>query len=150
MTEITDIVVADEVSEIGIREYDVSELVGGDSLKAVCSVKVEDAASKAIVFNAATNPDYKLKSCINKKIRVKDLYAETVELMNEETGGIVNVPRIVLIDDKGASYECVSVGMFSAIRKLVAVYGEPTWDPPLEVTVKEKPIGKGSMLTLQM
>lgn len=150
MTEITDIVVADEVSEIGIREYDVSELVGGDSLKAVCSVKAEDAASKAIVFNAATNPDYKLKSCINKKIRLKDLYAETIELMNDETGEIVNVPRIVLIDEDGASYECVSVGMFSAIRKLVAVYGEPTWDPPLEVTVKEKPVGKGSMLTLQM
>lgn len=150
MTEIADIVVADEVSEIGIREYDVSELVGGDSLKAVCSVKAEDAASKAIVFNAATNPDYKLKSCINKKIRLKDLYAETIELMNDETGEIVNVPRIVLIDEDGASYECVSVGMFSAIRKLVAVYGEPTWDPPLEVTVKEKPVGKGSMLTLQM
>lgn len=150
MTEVTDIVVADEVSEIGIREYDVSELVGGDSLKAVCSVKAEDAASKAIVFNAATNPDYKLKSCINKKIRLKDLYAETIELMNDETGEIVNVPRIVLIDEDGASYECVSVGMFSAIRKLVAVYGEPTWDPPLEVTVKEKPVGKGSMLTLQM
>lgn len=150
MTEIADIVVADEVSEIGIREYDVSELVGGDSLKAVCSVKAEDAASKAIVFNAATNPDYKLKSCINKKIRLKDLYAETIELMNDETGEIVNVPRIVLIDEDGASYECVSVGMFSAIRKLVAVYGEPTWYPPLEVTVKEKPVGKGSMLTLQM
>lgn len=150
MTEITDIVVADEVSEIGIREYDVAELVGGDTLKAVCSVKAEDAASKAIVFNAATNPDYKVKSCINKKIRVKDLYAESIEVVNEETGEIVNVPRIVLIDDEGASYECVSVGMFSAIRKLVAVYGEPTWDPPLEVTVKEKPVGKGSMLTLQM
>lgn len=150
MTEVTDIVVADEVSEIGIREYDVSELVGGDSLKAVCSVKAEDAASKAIVFNAATNPDYKLKSCINKKIRLKDLYAETIELMNDETGEIVNVPRIVLIDEDGASYECVSVGMFSAIRKLVAVYGEPTWYPPLEVTVKEKAVGKGSMLTLQM
>ena len=45
MTEITDIVVADEVSEIGIREYDVSELVGGDSLKAVCSVKADDPAN---------------------------------------------------------------------------------------------------------
>lgn len=147
MTKFNDIVVADEV---GIREYDVAELVGGDSLKAVCSVKAEDAASKAIVFNAATNPDYKVKSCINKKIRVKDLYAESIEVVNEETGEIVNVPRMVLIDDEGASYECMSVGMFSAIRKLVAVYGEPTWDPPLEVTVKEKPVGKGSMLTLQM
>ena len=100
MTKFNDIVVADEV---GIREYDVAELVGGDSLKAVCSVKAEDAASKAIVFNAATNPDYKVKSCINKKIRVKDLYAESIEVVNEETGEIVNVPRMVLIDDEGAS-----------------------------------------------
>ena len=60
------------------------------------------------------------------------------------------VPRIVLIDADGLAFECVSVGMYSAIRKLVAIYGAPTWEPPLTVTVKQKSVGKGSMYTLQM
>ena len=136
--------VESEIVETGIREYDVSELMGGESLQAVCSIDAVDPETKAIVFNAANNPDHKVKDFVNKTIKVKDVYAEIIEIASEETGEITKVPRIVLIDAD------VSVGMYSAIRKLVAIYGAPTWEPPLTVTVKQKSVGKGSMYTLQM
>ena len=139
--------VESEIVETGIREYDVSELMGGE---AVCSIDAVDPETKAIVFNAANNPDHKVKDFVNKTINVKDIYAEIIEIANEETGEITKVPRIVLIDADGLAFECVSVGMYSAIRKLVAIYGAPTWEPPLTVTVKQKSVGKGSMYTLQM
>ena len=138
-----------EIVETGIREYDVSELMGGEA-QAFCSIDAVDPETKAIVFNAANNPDHKVKDFVNKTINVKDIYAEIIEIANEETGEITKVPRIVLIDAAGLAYECVSVGMYSAIRKLVAIYGAPTWEPPLTVTVKQKSVGKGSMYTLQM
>lgn len=141
--------VESEIVETGIRKYDVSELMGGEALQAVCSIDAVDPETKAIVFNAANNPDHKVKDFVNKTINVKDIYAEIIEAI-EETGEITKVPRIVLIDDTGLAYECVSVGMYSAIRKLVAIYGAPTWEPPLTVTVKQKSVGKGSMYTLQM
>lgn len=141
--------VESEIVETGIREYDVSELMGGE-IKAVCSIDAVDPETKAIVFNAANNPDHKVKDYVNKTINVKDIYAEIIEIVSEETGEVIKVPRIVLIDADGLSFECVSVGMYSAIRKLVAIYGAPTWEPPLTVTVKQKSVGKGSMYTLQM
>ena len=141
--------VESEIVETGIREYDVSELMGGET-QAFCSIDAVDPETKAIVFNAANNPDHKVKDFVNKTIDVKDIYAEIIEIVNEETGEITKVPRIVLIDDTGLAYECVSVGMYAAIRKIVAIYGAPTWEPPLTVTVRQKSVGKGSMFTLQM
>ena len=114
--------VESEIVETGIREYDVSKLMGGE-VQAVCSVDAVDPETKAIVFNAANNPDHKVKDFVNKQIAVKDIYAETIEIANEETGEIIKVPRI---------------------------YGAPTWEPPLKVVIKQKSVGKGSMFTLQM
>lgn len=132
-----------------IREYDVRELEGGN-LAAFCSVKAETMEDKALVFNAANNPQHKVADYINKKIMVRDVYAETLELINRETGEIDKAPRIVLIDDKGEAYECVSVGMFSALKKLIATFGEPTWEQPIPVVVKQEKVANGSMLTLSV
>ncbi|EJW99574.1 ssDNA binding protein, partial [gut metagenome] len=93
-----------------IRSYDVRELEGG-KLAAYCSVRAETMAEKALVFNAANNPQHKVNDFINKLIMLKDVYAETLELVNQETGEYEKAPRIVLIDENGEAYECVSVGM---------------------------------------
>lgn len=131
----------------GIRTYDVRELEG-TKLAAFCSVKAETMAEKALVFNAANNPQYKVNDFINKKIMLKDVYAETLELCNAETGEYEKAPRIVLIDENGEAYECVSVGMFSSLKKLIATFGEPTWEDPIPVVVKQEKVKNGSMLTL--
>lgn len=131
----------------GIRAYDVRELEG-TKLAAFCSVKAETMAEKALVFNAANNPKHKVNDFINKKIMLKDVYAETLELCNAETGEYEKAPRIVLIDENGEAYECVSVGMFSSLKKLIATFGEPTWEDPIPVVVKQEKVKNGSMLTL--
>ena len=127
--------------------YDVRELEGAN-LRAMCSIKAETAEEKALVFNAANNPQHKVADFINKKIMVKDIYAETLELVNKETGEVDKAPRIVLIDEAGEAYECVSVGMFSALKKLIATFGEPTWEEPIPVVVKQEKVANGSMLTI--
>lgn len=142
-------IVESEIVETGIRECDVRELEGGN-LPAFCSVKAETMEDKALVFNAANNPRHKVADFINKKIMVRDVYAETLEFVNKETGEFEKAPRIVLIDYKGEAYECVSVGMFSALKKLIATFGEPTWEQPIPVIVKQEKVANGSMLTLSV
>lgn len=139
--------VADVSSDL--REYDVRELEG-TNLAAFCSVNAETMEDKALVFNAANNPQHKVADFINKKIMVKDIYAETLELVNKDTGEIDKAPRIVFIDDQGEAYECVSVGMFSALKKLIATFGEPTWEQPIPVVIKQEKVANGSMLTLDV
>jgi hypothetical protein len=129
--------------------YDVRELEGAN-LRAMCSIKAETMEEKALVFNAANNPQHKVADFINKKIILKDIYAETLELVNKETGEVDKAPRIVLIDEAGEAYECVSVGMFSALKKLIATFGEPTWEQPIPVVVKQEKVANGSMLTISV
>lgn len=132
-----------------LRTYDVRDLQGSN-LMAMCSVKAETPQQKALVFNAANNPQHKVADFINKKIMIKDIYAESLELVNQETGEVDSAPRIVFIDDKGEAYECISVGMFSALRKLIATFGEPTWEEPIPVIIKQEKVTNGSMLTLSV
>ena len=105
---------------------------------------------KAKLFNAMNNPDKRIADCINMRIKAKDLYIEVVDCTNEETGEVTACPRIVIIDEKGVSYQAVSVGIYSALKKVIQVYGEPTWNEPITFEVKQITKGKKQMLTLNM
>lgn len=149
MAENTEIITVDDMGENGIRSYDVSEL-NGSNLTAFCSIKDDSFEGKMAVYNAANNPDAKVNDIINKRIELRDVYAETIEIANEDTGELEQAPRIVLIDKDGKSYQCVSAGIFGAIKKLNAIFGEPTWEPAIPVEVKQVPTKRGSMLTLDV
>ena len=142
-------IIAVSEADVSTREYNVRELEA-QNLTAICTVKGDTPEEKALVFNAANNPQHKINDFINKRIMVKDFYAETLELVNEETGEIEKAPRIVLIDDQGEAYECVSVGMFSSLKKLIAVFGAPTWESPIPVVIKQEKVKNGTMLTMSV
>ena len=116
-----------------------------------CSMVANTPEDKAILYNAMNNPAYRLADCINQTINVKDVFVEVVNCTNEQTGEVKPCPRIVLIDDKKQGYQCVSIGVFSAIKKLFGVYGEPdTWVRPVPLTVKQITKGERKMLTLNV
>nr|UVY25577.1 MAG: Single-stranded DNA-binding protein [Bacteriophage sp.]UWG00143.1 MAG: Single-stranded DNA-binding protein [Bacteriophage sp.]UWG11507.1 MAG: Single-stranded DNA-binding protein [Bacteriophage sp.] len=116
-----------------------------------CSMVAESAEDKAILYNAMNNPAFRLGDCINQTINVKDIFVEVVNCTNEQTGEVKPCPRIVLIDDKKQGYQCVSIGVFSAIKKLFGVYGEPhNWAKPVPLTVKQITKGERKMLTLNV
>lgn len=105
---------------------------------------------RAKLFNAMNNPDKRLADCINMEIKAKDLYIEVVNCTNEETGEVTACPRIVIIDDKGVSYQAVSIGIYSALKKVIQVYGAPTWEKPVKLAVKQITKGNRKMLTLNV
>lgn len=115
-----------------------------------CSLQAESESDKMILFNAMNNPEYRLADYINNVISVKDVFCEIVDCVNEETGEVNQAPRIVLIDDEGNGYACVSLGIFSAVKKLMQVFGNPTWETPLPLKVVQVTKGARKMLTLQV
>ena len=120
------------------------------SPKSFCSMAVTSNEERKALYRAMNNPDKRLKDCINLTINVRDIYVETVELTNPETGELLPNQRIVLIDTDGVSYQCVSVGIFSALKKLIQLFGAPTWDDGLPVVVKQINKKDRSMLTLEL
>ena len=115
-----------------------------------CSMKADTDDDKMVMFNAMNNPDKRLSDCINMKIMAKDLYIEVVNCTNEETGEITACPRIVIIDAENVSYQCVSVGIYSALKKVIQVFGTPTWHNPIPLEIKQVTKGARKMLTLNV
>ena len=115
-----------------------------------CSMTANTHEEKAAMYNAMNNPNKRLADCINMQIKAKDLYIEVVNCTNEETGEVNACPRIVIIDDKGVSYQAVSIGIYSALKKVIQVFGAPTWDKPVTLEVKQITKGSRKMLTLNV
>lgn len=118
----------------------------------VCSIKPNpnDRETSARIYNAMNNPTHRIAEYINKEIAVVDYLIEIAEIENEETGIVSTVPRVVLIDDAGESYQAVSIGMANAVRNLVIACGDAPWHPPVDIRVKQTPTKNGSMLTVEM
>ena len=115
-----------------------------------CSLTASTREEKAALYNAMNNPDKRLADCINMKIEARDLYIEIVNCTNEETGEVNACPRIVIIDKDGVSYQAVSIGIYSALKKVIQVFGAPTWTDPVVLEVKQITKGNKKMLTLNV
>lgn len=94
-------------------------------------------ADKAILFKAMNNPEHRIKAEVNLTVKVKDLFCEMVDLVDPDTGELTTVPRIVLVDEKGEGHVAVSIGIFNAVKKLIQVYGTPTWTPPIPLVFRQ-------------
>ena len=114
-----------------------------------CSIKPTTTEEKKALYNMMNSSDERLADCINQVIKVKDLYIESVEVKNEE--GITSIaPRIILMDTEGRTYASVSVGIYNSLRKLIQVFGEPTWPEGIAVKVVQHTKGNRKMLSLVM
>lgn len=114
------------------------------------SVVAQTPLEKAKLYSMVNNPTKRLADMINLTINVKDIYCEVVECTQESTGELIACPRIVLIDEEGESYQCVSLGIHGAIKKLIAALGEPTWSPAVPLLVRQVAKGERKFLTLDI
>ena len=114
-----------------------------NNAESYCSIKGDTREAKVAMYNAINSPDHKLSDFVGKKLNIKDISIERVENPSDETGEMVANARVVLIDENGESYTCVSSGIYSAIKKLVSVFGEPSWEPALPVEIQNLSTKKG-------
>lgn len=68
--------------------------------------------------------------------------AHRITLTNEETGEITDATRIILVDEKGEPWGCVSNGIAGSLKKLFSLVGPPPWTPPLRLRPVRVPTSK--------
>ena len=111
----------------------------------------ETVEEKATLYNAMNNTEKRIKDCINEVIEIKDVFVEVVNCTNQETGECSRCPRTVLIDVNGVGYQAVSLGVFSALKKLFNVFGEPSeWEAPIKLKIKQISHGTKNILTFDI
>lgn len=138
------------VAEQRVYTFDDMDFVGNltSSQVSYCSFDAQTQDEKAQLFNIMNNPDFRTGDKINEVIEITDVFVEVVTCTNKDTG-IENVcPRVVLIDKDGVGYQSVSIGIYSAVRKLFQAYGQPTWAEPIKVKIVQITKGTNKMLTL--
>lgn len=131
-----------EVKSEPMLAMSVADLSAPGETRMYCSLKSDGSMKdKARIFNAVNSPDKKIADCIGETILLADIVAHPIILTDEETGEAVEAMRMVLVDDKGTSYEAVSGGLANAVQRILQIFGQPdTWAEPIPV----KPIQKGT------
>ena len=143
MEENKELAVVEERKEVGLS-------LMGEEKASFTSLKNETNEEKQILYKAMSNPDKRLGDCINTVIRAKDLFMEMVDMTNQETGEISTCPRIVIVDVNGISYQSVSFGVFNALKRVITVFGNPTWEEGIPLKVIQVTRGEKKMLSLDV
>lgn len=131
------------------------------SALAYSSMTAETPQEKAALFNAISDPAHKLGDVINQVIYLRDVYVEMIDLTRTDDKGnpIVdeygdpvtdNVPRIVLIDKDGDTYQAIAVSVLNNLSRLFKLFGMPTWENPIPVEVKQRSIGSNRVYTFKV
>lgn len=116
-----------------------------------CSMIPKNEDEEIVLYNAMNAPEKRVGDCINMIIEVKHIYCEAVTCVNRESGEESVCPRIVLIDKDGVGYQAVSMGIYSAVKKLMTIKGNPaTWKKPVKLKVTQLTKGDRKPLTLNM
>lgn len=142
----------ENVQETGlaVAEKETALNLMGEQKASFTSLKNETNEEKQILYKAMSNPDKRLGDCINTVIMAKDLFMEQVEMVNQETGEVQVCPRIVIVDKDGLSYQSVSFGVFNALKRVIQVFGNPTWEQPIPLKVIQVTRGEKKMLSLDI
>lgn len=124
------------------------DITGGSA--GFCSMQAEDNQSRVTLFNACSNPE-KISSMIGKQIKMIHFFVEVITTVSEQSGEQVNVPRVVLIDEKGKGYQGVSLGLYNSVKRIVTMFGLPsTWEKPHTVEVQQVELKQGRTFNLIM
>lgn len=136
--------------EVMVMDSTERNLMQQQDLGSLYSMKAETREEKVALYNAINNPQERLGDHINEVIMVKDLLIEIIELVNDNTGELDRVPRMVLIDEEGKSYVAVSIGIFSALKRICSLFGEPTWNEPIPCKIKQITKGEKKLLSIEL
>jgi hypothetical protein len=94
------------------------------------SVNAETQAERLAIYDAVSNAA-PLDDVIGTVLHVSNIIMQPVEMTDAKTGEITERYRIVLIDEDGTAYGCVSSGVETSIRNLMAIVGPAPWEPAL-------------------
>ncbi|MCI9128680.1 MAG: hypothetical protein HFG28_16280 [Eubacterium sp.] len=121
----------------------INELFAGGNF--YCSMPCDTFEEKQLLFNIQSGKTERVNDYINETINLKNVYVQIIKCTDTQTGELIDTCRIILIDDDKNGYACVSIGIFSSLKSLFALFGTPDkWESPIKIKFKDriKPGGK--------
>ncbi len=108
----------------------------------------DDFAAKMKVLNATT-ASLPLAEILNKPIELVDIVVQVIEMADEASGEVRDVPRTILIAKDGTAYHAISNGVFRAVENILGILGKPhTWPAPVKIKVQREGTGNRQYFTI--
>lgn len=143
-----------EEKNVQMVNVDANSIVDGirdTSSLVYSSFSGNDKKSKIKLYNAINGDGGRIKEAINKKLEVVDVVIIPAEVVNEDGTRSV-VPRCTLVLKDGTCMNSTSWGVYKALQKVMAVFGDLHFaeDDPLIVIPAEIKTKNGFTVTLRM
>lgn len=90
------------------------------------------------MYNAVNDAENHISDCLGKELKITDMVAHPLEILDTETGELKKLVRVVLIDENGQGYHSMANGVVESMRRIIAIVGQGPWQPALTVVPTEK------------
>lgn len=111
---------------------------GGTNFLSTMKVDGATRAEKIALYNAIANAENAIGDLINETIEVEHMIAHPTKLVDEETGEVRDLIRVVLVSPEGVGYHSMSSGVVESMKRICQIVGEGPWtDEPLKIKIKQ-------------
>lgn len=131
------------MNELQTQAINAIDELTGEVSTMYCSINANTTEEKALIFNAISNTDESLSDHIGETLKITDVIAHQVDMFSDAEGANVKMTRVILIDENGKTYGCVSTGIMSALKLIFPIVGMPPYNPPIPLKVIQKTGRKG-------
>ena len=120
------------------------DLMGASSLQIWTSLDPNTDEGKALIVRHMQGEGAaQIGDALNTVIEVKDLLVHRVEIVDTNTGEIIEADRIVMIRPDGTSVACVSAGIRRSLQLICNLYRLPPWVPSMHLRIQQKSTRSG-------
>lgn len=142
----TEIVAANTVADLN----EIITNMGGRA--GILSTLPQGTQEERIAVAAAVSNSKSISDELGATIPVTNVVIQAVDMVNEQTGEMQTVPRVVLVDDKGNGHHAISGPLFRDVRTMLGLIGVPNLaagDKPIKIKVLQEGSGTRKYFTLQ-
>lgn len=137
-----------EFNELMPVRYE-DQLVSGTD-RCVTTLDLSSKENKVLLLNLAEGDSKQLREFVNCELAITDYYCDTVEMRDNETGVMSEVPRIILIDQDRNGYRAMSMTVFRTVQRIIKIMGPGPWEEPVVIMPVLTTKGKNQMLSLKI
>lgn len=125
-------------------------LNGGTPAGVVSSFQGDDFETKLTVLSAVDNSK-PISENLNKKIMVRNIIIQSVEMLDEQTKQMKAQPRIVFVEEDGTAYHAISGVLLRDVENWFGILGHPSsWPAPLPIKVVQAGTGTRKFFTANL
>lgn len=92
--------------------------------------------NKKLAFNMLNAPETRLSDMVGKSIHATDYVIDNIEIVDKDSGEVMETSRLVIRDNQGRTYHTMARGLLESFNRILAVFGD-SWGEGFDLMVNQ-------------